>query len=777
MSEIQKVDISKIMKNKYIDYAISVIIGRALPDVRDGMKWVHRRILYSMYELGLTPEKGYRKCARIVGDVLGKYHPHGDTAVYDALVRMAQDFSIRYKLVDGHGNFGSVDGDSAAAYRYTEAKLQNISLELLKDINKGTVDLISNFDGEEKEPVVLPSRFPNLLVNGSEGVAVGIATSIPPHNLNETIDAIIHQLNNPNCTINDLVSIIKAPDFPTGAEIINPKDMIKIYSNGCGKIIMRSKYHIENNEKYKNIIITEIPYQVNKSKLLENIFLLSKDSVKITTVNGKPKETIVKAKISDIRKITDESDRSGIRINIELKNNANVDKILSLLFKHSDLQFNYNANFNAIYGANELLENLNLKQILEYYINHQKEVLTRRTQFDLNKANKRMHILEGLKKAILNLDEAIELIKTSNNKNKARERLMDFLNIDEDQSNAILSLQLQRLTGLEIETIQNEYDELLKTIEKLNLILNNEQELLNVLKEELLEIKTKYGDKRRTQIIYEDTIQDISKLDLIEDYSTYCILTKEGYLKKLLRRTEDVKLKENDEILYSTPSSNKSTLLLFSNKGTCYKLYQHTLQECKPSEWGEYLPNILSLDKDEYIISMVSTRKYDGYLINVFENGLIAKIDLKSYETNTMRSSLKNALNTDSKLLQMTAIEKDIDVLLVTQEGKALIVNTSQINSKGSKNTKGTTAINLGNNADNKVVGCILDVNSENSFIAKTEKNKDFRLLLGDIAQTNIPNEERTWIDYLNSNIRNKGNYIYNCKVKNDKIIGLQIES
>ena len=464
--KVKDVDIKEEMKKCYIDYAMSVIVGRALPDVRDGLKPVHRRILFSMQELGLYPEKGYRKCARIVGDVLGKYHPHGDSSVYDALVRMAQDFSMRYMLVDGHGNFGSVDGDGAAAMRYTESKMNKIAVEMLRDINKNTVDFMPNFDGEEQEPVVLPARYPNLLVNGSSGIAVGMATNIPPHNLGEIIDGTVMLIDNPDVTVLDLMTKIKGPDFPTGATIMGKAGIRAAYETGRGKIVVRAKAEIEEENGRNKIIVTEIPYQVNKAKLIENIADLVKDK-KITG-------------ISDLR---DESDREGMRIVIELKRDANPNIVLNLLYKHTKLQDTFGVIMLAL--VNNEPKVLNLKQILEHYIEFQKEVITRRTVFDLNKAEARAHILEGLKIALDNIDEVISIIRNSKTGEIAKNTLIERFDFSEKQCQAILEMRLRRLTGLERDKIEDEYNELMKLVEYLKSILDNEEKLLGVIKDEL----------------------------------------------------------------------------------------------------------------------------------------------------------------------------------------------------------------------------------------------------------------------------------------------------
>ncbi|MGL5576929.1 MAG: DNA topoisomerase (ATP-hydrolyzing), partial [Sarcina sp.] len=479
--KIIPIDIKNEMKKCYIDYAMSVIVGRALPDVRDGLKPVHRRILYSMKELNLYPEKGYRKCARIVGEVLGKYHPHGDSSVYEALVRMAQDFSMREMLVDGHGNFGSVDGDSAAAMRYTEAKMAKITTEMLRDINKNTVDFTPNFDGEEQEPVVLPSRFPNLLVNGSSGIAVGMATNIPPHNLGEVIDGTIALIDDPELGSLELMQYIKGPDFPTAGIIMGRSGIRAAYETGRGKVVVRAKTEIEEENGRNKIIVTELPYQVNKAKLIENIANLVKDK-KLTG-------------ISDLR---DESDRDGMRIVIELKRDANANVVLNMLFKHTKMQDTFGVINLAL--VNNEPQVLNLKQMLSYYIEFQKEVVTRRTVFDLNKAKERAHILEGLRIALDNIDEVISIIRNSKTSDIAKAQLMEKFNLSEKQSTAILEMRLRRLTGLERDKIEAEYNELMQFIDYLNEILASETRLLEVIKEELLVIKTKFASPRLSQI-------------------------------------------------------------------------------------------------------------------------------------------------------------------------------------------------------------------------------------------------------------------------------------
>jgi DNA gyrase subunit A len=678
--QIIKSDISKEMKYRYPIYALDVITDRALPDVRDGLKPVHRRILFAMQELGLYPEKSYRKCARIVGDVLGKYHPHGDSSVYGALVRMAQDFSMRYTLVDGHGNFGSVDGDPAAAMRYTESKMKQILLEMLRDINKNTVDFKPNFDGEELEPIVLPSRYPNILVNGSSGVAVGMSTNIPPHNLGEIIDGTIMLIDNNDITIEELNNYIKAPDFPTQATIINQKDILTMYEKGKGQIILRAKYHLENEDDKKQIVFTEIPYQVNKQKvccIIADFIRDKKDGFK---------------NIVDIR---DESDKEGMRIVVELKKNENEEIIIALLFSKTDLQKTFSAEFRALVNGEPKL--LNLKQILEHYIQFQKEVITRRSKFDLDKSNVRLHILEGFKIALDNMDNIISIIRNSKTAEFAKNALMDKFNLSEKQSQVILEMRLRRLTGLEREKINEEYNELIKQIEYLQSILRSEKELNVVIKEELLEIKNKYNDERRTDILDESEVKtiEVKKEDLIEDFTTTLIFSEQGYFKKTRKYSETQKLKDRDQIQTIVQCSNKDKAIFISNQGNAYFLNLWEVNEKTPSTIGDFLPNLLPLEKNESIIGMLTTNQYKGSAVYVFENSKIAKIPLTSFETKTNRIKLSNAITQENgKVLLISQITDDVDIELTDCFDKTKIVNTKDINSKASKNTIGITSWN-----------------------------------------------------------------------------------
>ena len=690
MDNIKNVSYCETMKDGYIDYALSVIIDRALPDVRDGLKPVHRRILYDMSELGLTPDKKYKKSARIVGDVLGKYHPHGDSSVYEAMVRLAQDFSMRYPLVDGHGNFGSIDGDSPASMRYTEAKMDKLSLEMLKDINKNTVDFAPNFDGDETEPTILPSRFPNLLVNGGSGIAVGYATNMPPHNMKDTIDQIIYQIDNPNCTIKELVNILKAPDFPTGGTIVNPEQMETLYSNGKGRIVIRAKYHIEDEDQ---IVFTEIPYGVNKSKLLDELTILATGEIK-TKKEGKKVLTInVKPEIPEIDEVIDESnERNGIRIIVSVKNKKNIEKVLSLLFAKSKLQSTFGANYVAIKG-NKLLRNLSLKAINSYYIEHQKEVLTRRTQYDLTNAERRLEILAGYVIALKDVDYTIKLIKESSNKSEAKQKLIDNLGVNERQAEAILEIKLHRLTNMEIDNIIKEKEDLDRAVKGYKEILNDEYKLLELLKRELNDIKFRFGDERKTEIIYNDTIKEVSKEDLIDNFTATLVRTKQGYFKKTRRYSESQKIKDGDEIVSITQHPNKSRIGFITNKGNTYMLNLYDLAETQPSNLGDYIPNLIQLEKDEEVVSMVVVpleETKESYLITVYENGKVSKIPVSSWATKTARTKLTSSINIENgAVIWSQQIDEDIDLTLEDVFGKTKDFNTNKCSIQKGKNSSG----------------------------------------------------------------------------------------
>ena len=683
------VDISAEMKRCYIDYAMSVIVGRALPDVRDGLKPVHRRILYSMYELGLDPSKGYRKCARIVGDVLGKYHPHGDSSVYDALVRLAQDFSIRYTLVDGHGNFGSVDGDSAAAMRYTEARMAKISVEMIRDINKDTIDFGENFDGTEKEPIVLPSRFPNLLVNGSAGIAVGMATNIPPHNLVEVIDGINYFIDNPDCTIAELMLHIKGPDFPTAGIIMGMRGIREAYETGRGKIIVRSKAEIEEENGRHRIVVTEIPYQVNKAKLIENIADLVKDK----RIVG----------ISDLR---DESDREGMRIVIELKRDANPNIILNQLYKHTKMQDTFGIIMLAL--VNNEPKVLNLKQILSHYVDFQKEVIRRRTIFELKKAETREHILEGLKVALDHIDEVISIIRSSKNTAEAKERLQDKFNLSEAQSSAIVEMRLRALTGLERQKIENELNELRELIAKLKEILSSEELILNIIKDELTEIKLKYGDERRTSI--EQSSDDINIEDLIQEQNVVVTLTRDGYIKRIPEDAYTAQkrggrgivagtTKEDDIIENLFVTSTHNHIVFFTNHGRAYKLKGYEIPEGSRTSKGTNIINILMLRPDEKVEAVICMKEFnpDDYLIMGTKKGIVKRTSLDNFKN--IRKSGLNAitLREEDELISVKLTSGNDDIMMFTSEGYSIRFKETDVREMG-RMASGVKGISLREN-------------------------------------------------------------------------------
>ena len=710
------VDINHEMKKCYIDYAMSVIVGRALPDVRDGLKPVHRRILYSLQGLGLTPEKGYRKCARIVGEVLGKYHPHGDSSVYDALVRMAQDFSMRYMLVDGHGNFGSVDGDSAAAMRYTEAKMNKIAVEMLRDINKNTVDFMPNFDGEEQEPVVLPSRFPNLLVNGSSGIAVGMATNIPPHNLGEIIDGTIMLIDNPELTVLDLMTKIQGPDFPTGATIMGKAGIRAAYETGRGKIVVRADAEIEEENGRHKIVVTEIPYQVNKAKLIENIADLVKDK-KITG-------------ISDLR---DESDRDGMRIVVELKRDANPNVVLNLLYKHTKLQDSFGVIMLAL--VNNEPRVLNIKEILSNYIDYQKEVITRRTVFELNKAEARAHILEGLRIALDNIDEVISIIRHSKTAEIAKNTLMEKFALSDKQATAILEMRLRRLTGLERGKIEEEYAELMKQIEYLKSILASEEKLLGVIKDELSDIKAKYSDERRTKI--EKVVNEIDIEDLIQEEDVVITLTNSGYIKRISADTysaqrrggkgiQAMTTKEDDFVEHVMITSTHSDVLFFTNRGRVYKLRAYEIPDAGRQAKGTNVINLIAIEPDEKIqtVLTVSDGKKEGFLFMATKNGIVKKTHISEFKNLRKNGLIALSLKDNDELLKVKNTYGDANIMIVTQNGYAVRFNEKNVRAMG-RTASGVKAINL---KDDDVAVCMdiavdgeeLLVISENGFGKRT---------------------------------------------------------
>ncbi|HHX14142.1 MAG TPA: DNA gyrase subunit A [Clostridiales bacterium] len=674
------------MKNSYIDYAMSVIVGRALPDVRDGLKPVHRRILYGMSGLNLTPDKAHKKSARIVGEVLGKYHPHGESSVYDALVRMAQDFSIRYMLVDGHGNFGSVDGDGAAAMRYTEARMTPFAMEMLRDIDKETVDFTDNFDGEEKEPAVLPARFPNLLVNGSNGIAVGMATSIPPHNLGEIIDATVLMIDQPEADINDLLKIVKGPDFPTGATIMGKNGARQAYRTGQGRVIVRSRTEIEETNKGKQqIVISEIPYQVNKARMIEKIANLVKDK----KVDG----------ISDIR---DESNRNGIRIVIELKKDANPQITLNRLFKHSQLQETFSMIMIALVDGQPKL--LNLKQMIEYYLLHQKDVITRRTKYDLRKAEARAHILEGLRIALDHIDEVIRVIRESYN--DAKERLMQNFGLSELQAQAILDMRLARLQGLEREKIETEYAELVKMINWYKKVLSDEALLMNIIKEELLETRKKYADKRRTKMMAD--LEEIEEEDLIEEENVAVTLTHLGYIKRISADTYKTQrrggrgitgltTRENDFVRNLCITSTHDYLMFLTNTGKAHRIKAYEIPEAQRTARGTPAINFLHLMQRERITAMIPIQDFteDKYLITVTKFGSIKKTDLSQFDTNRKTGLIAIKLKDGDELIGVQETTGDSKIIIVTKQGKCICFHENDVRPMG-RMAGGVRAIQLG---------------------------------------------------------------------------------
>ncbi|MBQ4145679.1 MAG: DNA gyrase subunit A [Clostridia bacterium] len=711
------VEINSEMKTSYLDYAMSVIVGRALPDVRDGLKPVHRRILYAMYEDGITPDKAYKKCATTVGNVLGRYHPHGDASVYDALVRMAQDFSLRYPTVDGHGNFGSIDGDGAAAYRYTEARMAKLSMHMLTDIEKETVDFMPNFDESLKEPEVLPSRFPHLLVNGSNGIAVGMATNIPPHNIGEVIDGIIALIDNPEISIDELMEYIPGPDFPTGAQIMGVSGIRAAYHTGRGKLRVRAKADIEDwKDNRQRIIVTEIPYGVNKARLIEKIAELVHDK----RVEG----------ISDLR---DESDRDGMRIVIELKRDVNATIVLNQLFKYTQLEDTFSVIMLALVNKTDP-KILNLKEVLENYVDFQKDVIVRRTRFDKKKAEARAHILEGLNIALDNLDEVISIIRNSYNDPKVQ--LIDRFGFTDTQAQAILDMRLARLSGLEREKIENEYKEIKELIAHLTDILNNEQMVLDILKEEIGAIRDKFGDPRRTSI--EPATDDIDIEDLIEEEDNVITLTHHGYIKRLAVDTYrsqkrggkgiiGLQTKEEDFVSTMFVSSTHAHILFFTNTGRMYRIKAYQIPEAGRTAKGTAVVNLLALEPGESISAVIPLREYtEGkYLMMCTRAGVVKKTDLMEYENAPKGGKIAIRLDEGDELIQVSLTDGTNDVFIGTHLGKMIRFNEKDVRDMGrvSRGVRGITladgdyVIGMSNYSED---GKLLVV-SENGYGKKTE--------------------------------------------------------
>ncbi|HOJ11404.1 MAG TPA: DNA gyrase subunit A [Clostridiales bacterium] len=749
------VDIESEMKKCFIDYAMSVIADRALPDVRDGLKPVHRRILYSMYLLGFTPDKPHRKCASTVGEVLGKFHPHGDAAVYDSMVRMAQDFSLRYTLVDGHGNFGSRDGDAPAAMRYTEARLSKIAMEMLRDINKDTVDFKPNFDEHEMEPVVLPSKFPNLLVNGSSGIAVGMATNIPPHNLGEVIDGLIQVIDNPDITIDELIKTIKGPDFPTAGIIIGRQGIRDAYRTGKGRIVVRAATNIEQMSGSKQrIIVSELPYQVNKARLIEKIAELVKDK-----------------KIEGISDLRDESDRNDpVRIVIELKREANANVVLNQLYKNTQMQDTFSANMLALVQTPEGKYEpkvLNLKETLTYYIAHQKDVIRRRTAFDLEKAEAAAHILEGLRIAIDNLDEVIHIIRTSKNEASAKVRLMEAFNLSDRQAQAIVDMRLGRLTALEREKLEAQYNELLEKIKYYRDILANESMVFSIIKEELTEVKTKYADERRTSINIDEG--EIDEEDLIDQEEVAITLTHFGYIKRLPadtyrsqkrggRGVHGITTREEDFVEDFFITSTHDYILFFTNMGKVYRMKAYQIPEAGRQARGMAIVNLLEISQDEKITAVIPVSEYrEGlYLTMATKQGLVKKTNLMEYD-NIRRGGLAAvSLREQDELIEVKLTDGQCDIILVTYKGISIRFNESNVRPTG-RVSQGVKGIAL--DEDDYVIG--MGVSMEDAYMLIVTENGYGK---------------RTLLDEYRAQIRGgKGVITYKITEKTGNIAGMRI--
>ena len=710
--KIKQVNIAKEIRDSFLDYSMSVIVSRALPDVRDGLKPVHRRILYAMYDMGITSDKPHKKSARIVGEVLGKYHPHGDTAVYDSMVRMAQTFSFRYPLIDGHGNFGSIDGDEAAAMRYTEARMSKISLELLKDINKETIDWADNYDASEKEPSVLPSKFPNLLVNGSTGIAVGMATNMPPHNLGETIDATIAVMENPDITVSELMdSYIKGPDFPTGAYIVGRSGIKQAYETGRGSIVVRSKIDVEEMDNgKKRIIVREIPYKVNKAVLVEKIASLVREK----TIEG-------------ITSLGDESNRDGIRIVMETRKDIQPDVILNQLYRLTSLQTSFGVNNVVLVNNKPML--LGIKDILKYYIEHQIEVVQRRTAYDLKKAEERAHILEGLKIALDNIDAIIETIKNSKDNADAMNQLMTRFGLDEIQSKAILDTQLRRLSGLEREKILEELRNLMITIDDLKDILANHSRVVTIIKNELLEIKEKYGDERMTEIIEGDI--DVEDEDLIPVGDVIISMTVNGYIKRMPidtyktqnrggRGIKGMTLNEDDIVDQSITMSTHDYLMMFTNKGKVYRIKGYRIPEASRNAKGIPVVNLLQLEKDEKVKTFVAVKRDNNekkFVFFVTKDGICKRVPLEEFDSIRQTGKIAIGLKEDDELVSVKLTTGEDEIIIGAANGKAVRFNEDSVRAMG-RTAAGVKGMNVD---DSYVVGACIA--SEGKYILAVSLN------------------------------------------------------
>lgn len=747
-SQIKDIDIGSEMRTSFIDYAMSIIVSRALPDVRDGLKPVHRRVLFAMSELGMSPDKPYKKSARIVGEVIGKYHPHGDASVYGTMVRMAQDFSLRYMLVDGHGNFGSIDGDMAAAMRYTEARLSKIAMELLRDLNKDTIDFVPNYDGEEHEPAVLPSRFPNLLVNGSSGIAVGMATNIPPHNLTEVIDGVHQLIENPDITPLELMQSIKGPDFPTGGYIMGREGIKQAYSTGRGSVTMRAKTTIEENNNKARIIVHELPYQVIKARLIEKIAELVRDK-----------------KIDGITDLRDESDRNGMRIVIELRRDVNPNVVLNNLFKHTALQSNFGIIMLALVNGEPRV--LNLKEMLFHYLEHQKEVIRRRTEFELRKAEARAHILEGLRIALDHLDEVIALIRRSQTTEEAREGLMSQFSLSFDQAQAILDMRLQRLTGLEREKIEAEYAELLKKIAEFKAILADEQLVLAIISDELKEIKEKFGDERRSEITFGgDSIEDE---DLIPQEDVIITITHTGYVKRLPvttyrsqkrggRGVIGMDTKDNDFVEHLFVTNTHHYLLFFTNKGKVYRLKAYEVPDLSRTARGTPIINLLQIEQGETINAVIPVEGFESeqYLFFATKNGLVKKTPLNDYGNIRKGGLIAITLREDDDLIGVKLTDGNQTIIMGTKEGISIHFPEQEVRPMG-RSATGVKGIHIGEE-DAVIDMDVVDVN--NSVLIVTSKGFGKRTPVS---------------EYRLQSRGGKGIKTLNVTSKNGPVVGLKI--
>ncbi|NOU68729.1 DNA gyrase subunit A [Paenibacillus sp. LMG 31461] len=747
-SQVKEIDISTEMRTSFLDYAMSIIVSRALPDVRDGLKPVHRRILFAMSELGMSPDKPHKKSARIVGEVIGKYHPHGDTAVYETMVRMAQDFSLRYMLVDGHGNFGSIDGDMAAAMRYTEARLSKIAMELLRDINRETIDFKPNYDGEENEPVVLPSRFPNLLVNGSSGIAVGMATNIPPHNLREVIEGIQMMIENPDVTPMELMQAIKGPDFPTAGFILGREGIRSAYTTGRGSVTMRARTVIEENNNKARIIVNELPYQVNKARLVEKIA-----------------ELVREKKIDGITDLRDESDRNGMRVVIELRRDVNPNVVLNNLFKQTAMQSNFGIIMLALVNGEPKV--LNLREMLHYYLKHQQEVIRRRTEFDLRKAEARAHILEGLRIALDHLDQVIALIRSSRTTDEAREGLMTTFSLSLDQAQAILDMRLQRLTGLEREKIEAEYAELMKRIAELKAILADEQLILAIISEELNEIKEKFGDDRRSEItVGEESIEDE---DLIPREDVVITITHTGYIKRLPvttyrnqkrggRGVVGMDTKDNDFVEHLFVTNTHHYLMFFTNKGKVYRLKAYEIPDLSRTARGTPIINLIQIEQGETVNAVIPVESFETeqYLFFATKQGVVKKTPIDDYSNIRKGGLIAINLREDDDLIGVKLTDGNQGIIMGTKLGMSIHFPESDVRSMG-RSATGVKGIHLD---DEDAVIDMDVVHEDNSVLIVTSKGFGKRTPVS---------------EYRIQSRGGKGIKTLNVTEKNGPIVGLKV--